>query len=106
LAVIACGPLADLLVRCARLGVRLTVDGDRIRFDCPRGAVNDALRAELRRNKAALLELLRRADGDPADRVLAEGVERDGSTWTLYDPGDGSTPVRILFGADTAERAL
>ncbi|MCP4661120.1 MAG: amino acid adenylation domain-containing protein, partial [bacterium] len=49
----------ELLARLDRLGVRLRVEGDRLRFSAPAGALDEDLRAELSRRKEELLTVLR-----------------------------------------------
>jgi len=51
---------AAFLTDLKKRGVEVWADGDRLRYNAPKGVVNDALRDELRRRKDHLLELLRR----------------------------------------------
>lgn len=60
----------DLLRVLHRRDVRLTVDGTRLAYDAPAGALDADLLAALRRLKPYLLDRLR-APADPDDRVLA-----------------------------------
>jgi hypothetical protein len=50
----------ELLANLQRLGVVLTARQGRLRVDSPRGAITQALRAELAQNKAELLAFLER----------------------------------------------
>jgi amino acid adenylation domain-containing protein len=53
--------LTDLLNRLRSLDVRLTLDGDRLNVSAPKGALDDALRAELSNRKEQIKALLREA---------------------------------------------
>jgi amino acid adenylation domain-containing protein len=50
---------SQLLEYLRSIGVQLTLDGDTLRLNAPKGALTPALQAELRDNKPGLLELLR-----------------------------------------------
>jgi amino acid adenylation domain-containing protein len=66
----------ELLAHLRELDVRLWADGERLRFDAPRGAFTPELHAELTRRKGALLELLRAAGGEagaPIERAARGG---------------------------------
>jgi len=58
--------LTNLLSRLDELDVRLWADGDRLRFNAPKGVMDAALREDLRYLKADLLEHLRQAETDGA----------------------------------------
>ncbi len=49
---------AALLVECERRDIRITLAGDKLRVDAPPGAVTDALRQALAREKPAIIEVL------------------------------------------------
>ena len=49
---------ADLLSRLGRLNVRLSVNGNRLVCDAPKGVLNERLKEQLARHKAQLLEIL------------------------------------------------
>jgi amino acid adenylation domain-containing protein len=51
--------VAELLTRLRAIGVQLTLEGDVLRLNAPKGALTPALQAELKASKAELLELLR-----------------------------------------------
>lgn len=59
---------ATLLDVCAARGIALEVDGDRLRYRCPRGGLPPALRAQLVAHKAALIAML----ASPPGRVALE----------------------------------
>jgi amino acid adenylation domain-containing protein len=52
---------AELLTRLRAIGVQLSLDGETIRLNAPKGALTPALQAELKVCKPELLELLRAA---------------------------------------------
>ena len=49
---------AALLMECERRDIRITLAGDKLRVDAPPGAVTDALRQALAREKPAIIEVL------------------------------------------------
>src|SRR5690606_17457802 len=53
---------AALLMECERRDIRITLAGDKLRVDAPPGAVTDALRQALAREKPAIIEVLRADD--------------------------------------------
>src|SRR4051794_35840688 len=61
---------ATLLADLCRRGVRLSVSGERLSIDAPRGTVTADLRAALIEHKADLIRLL-----DPLDEQVAWRVE-------------------------------
>jgi amino acid adenylation domain-containing protein len=65
--------LTDLLTRLKSLDIRLTLDGERLNVSAPKGALNDALRAELSSRKEEIKALLREAlaadQSEPIPRV-------------------------------------
>lgn len=52
---------ADLLAHLRRLDINLWLEGDRLRFNAPAGALTPDLRAELSRRKPDIINFLRRA---------------------------------------------
>jgi len=52
---------AELLTRLRAIGVQLSLEDETIRLNAPKGALTEALQAELKANKPELLELLRTA---------------------------------------------
>jgi len=48
-----------LLERLARLGVKVTLEGDRLKLDAPKGSIDEALRQQIMALKPALVEVLR-----------------------------------------------
>lgn len=73
---------AELVWRLESLGVRLWSEAGELRFRAPKGALNDADRAELRRRRADLLEYLR--DDAGPDLLVAE-PERAHDPFPLTD---------------------
>lgn len=74
---------AELLAEVGRLGIRLEVDGDRLRY-WPQGAMTAELAARLKADKSALLVLLQ-----PEPDQFADWIERvDAATGrvVVYDP--------------------
>jgi TubC N-terminal docking domain len=64
---------AALLAACAARGIALQVDGDRLRYRCPRGALPPELRAELIAHRAALVAMLASPPGRvPLEKSKAE----------------------------------
>lgn len=55
-------PIADLIETLRRAQVRIWSDGGNLHFRAPRGALTDALRAEMKQRKPELLEFLREAE--------------------------------------------
>ena len=49
---------AALLMECERRDIRITLAGDKLRVEAPPGAVTDALRQALAREKPAIIEVL------------------------------------------------
>lgn len=54
--------ITDLLDELRRRNVELTIDGDRLRYRAPAGALTQELLAQLRSHRAAVLERLRDAE--------------------------------------------
>jgi len=91
---------AALLQECERRDIRITLAGDKLRVDAPPGAVTDALRQLLTREKATIIEALRadaqaRAAGlvvlEPGgvyhtapDRLYEVLVMREGARWIAW----------------------
>lgn len=59
---------ADLLNRLGHAGIRLWLDGERLRFDAPEGIMTPELRDELRSARDELITHLRRVAAIEADR--------------------------------------
>jgi hypothetical protein len=67
---------AALLDELQRLGVDIHSDGDKLKYDAPKGAMTADLRAELAEHKGELLELLKPKTGWHVLVVLPDGSER------------------------------
>ena len=48
-------PINALFAKLAAVDIRLFLDGERLRFDAPQGALTDALRSELQTHKADII---------------------------------------------------
>lgn len=59
--------LHDLMRELHQLKVRLWVDGGELRFSAPRNTVDEQMRARIRGNKQALIDLLSRGEDDGSD---------------------------------------
>lgn len=79
--------LAGWLSSLRDLGVRLWLDGDRLRCSAPSGVVTPELRAELTRRKAEIVEFLRSADAVATERGVV-----------LLQPGGDRAPVFAVAG--------
>ncbi len=51
-------PINALFAKLAAVDIRLFLDGERLRFDAPQGALTDALRSELQTHKADIIAYL------------------------------------------------
>jgi hypothetical protein len=83
-----------LLAHCKAHDIRLTVAGDKLRFDAPTEAVNDALRQSLRDHKAEILALLATAPG------ALEARQSD------FEPEGGSNPYPLPETRPEASQAV
>jgi yersiniabactin nonribosomal peptide synthetase len=71
--------ITDLLTLCAQSGVRLELDADgaSLRVRAPKGAMTEALRAQIAQQKAELIELLRRREQpDPKAAITPDPARR------------------------------
>jgi len=73
---------AELVDRLESIGLRLWVDAGELRFRVPRGALTDEDRAELRRQRSALIEYLRE---DVDSSLLVAEPEHAGDPFPLTD---------------------
>jgi hypothetical protein len=64
-------PLTDLLTDLRQAGVQVWLDGDRLRYKAPKGALTPALMGELRDRKVDIIAFLKTvaADTDPAPTI-------------------------------------
>lgn len=99
--------LADLIESLAERGVRLARgEGGRLLYRAPSGALSDALRAALARDKAGLLNLLDGFKGNPVLLYPLSYPQR--SLWFLHQTAPGSTAyhlalaMRLLSPVDSA----
>ena len=96
-----------LLSRLAEQGVRLSVDGDALHVDAPRGLLTDELRGELAANKPALLDELRLLPGvDLSDGCENHAVSADDIVdwWRVAAERNAAVAMCVCcFGPATAE---
>jgi len=78
----------ELLQRLARLGVKVTLEGERLKLDAPKGLVDEALRQQIVAHKPALVEALRAA---PAGTAAPAAAKKPG--------GADDAPTRVPRGA-------
>ncbi len=62
----------DLLAEFKRLNVKLSLAGDKLRFEAPAGVLTPEIKEALRQHKAALIALL---SGRPVEMVFWPGVK-------------------------------
>jgi aspartate racemase len=82
--------LADLLTTLERLDVRVTLDGERLRVNAPRGALSEPLRRELAERRSELIEFLRAGappSSAPDPRVDGATLDRRRQYWRQRFPG-------------------
>ncbi len=105
--------ISSLLEEARRLGIELYVDGERLRYRAPQGALNENLRTQITRHKEELLSFLlnrngsfpsapkitrRQNDGDERI-ILSFGQER---LWFLYQ----MDPANPFYNLNTAARLM
>jgi len=107
------GTVSSLLEEAKRLGVELYLDGERLRYRAPKGALNENLRAQISRHKQELLSFLSNRIGpissapmitprqkDRDERImLSFGQER---LWFLYQ----MDPANPFYNLNTAARLM
>lgn len=90
--------LAELIAHLTAHDVRLSADGDLLRYDGPADVLNDDLLRELRQHKAALLRWLS-GERPGVVRVPASRVQR--RIWTALqrtlDPGAYNVTMRVVL---------
>jgi amino acid adenylation domain-containing protein len=105
--------ISSLLEEARRLGIELYVDGERLRYRAPQGALNDSLRAEITRHKEELLSFLLNRNGSfssapPITRRQKDGDERiilsfgQERLWFLYQ----MDPANPFYNLNTAARLM
>ncbi len=104
-------PAAELLADLAGKDIRLALDGDKLRVNAPKGALDDALKARIGAHRDALVQALRRqpspatATGHPEVRVLPRDVPLPVSSaqqrlWFLDRIDPGRSHYNIGVGLD------
>ena len=110
----------ELISKLEGLGVRLWVEGDRLRYDAPVGTMGIELRGELGRCKSQIIEFLNSAKGmSTFERPPIEPVNRNGPLplsfaqqrlWYIHqlDPDDPSynIPVALRLRGPLSQSAL
>jgi len=100
-------PVRDLLDELQRLGVKLVVEGEKLRLNAPKGSVDEALRARIGQHKAAVVAALstRPADTPPRGPLPLSHMQQ--RLWFLkqLDPGNAAynVPCAIRFEGDIDE---
>lgn len=69
-------PIAELLTHLHRLDIKLWADGERLRYDAPKGALTRQLRSELRARKAEMVAYLHQVQSDQLEQI--QPVPREG----------------------------
>jgi amino acid adenylation domain-containing protein len=69
-------PLSDLLTDLRQAGVQVWLDGDRLRYKAPKGALTPNLMGELRDRKAELIDFLQRITTKSEQATTIARVER------------------------------
>jgi amino acid adenylation domain-containing protein len=98
-----------LLSRLEQIGVKLIVEGDKLRVNAPKGAINDDLRARIGAHKAAIVAALSAppAGPPPARNALLPLSHMQQRLWFLkqLDPGNAAynVPCPIRFEGDLDE---
>ncbi|MFN2168777.1 MAG: condensation domain-containing protein, partial [Anaerolineae bacterium] len=101
---------ANLLAQLRLLGVRLWLDGDRLRYAAPPGIMTPELRAELGRHKAAIIDHLQQSAAMVRDSAPAIEPAPPGATIPLSFAQervwfmDQLVPGNPLFNIDAAIR--
>ena len=90
----------DMLQKLQRLGVRVTLHGDTLKVQAPKGVLTTALRARLVEQKAALLALLssRQLLTDEQETPPVDVLQED--TQTTYARLQGATKVYTHLGPE------
>ena len=96
-------PLSDLLTDLRQAGVQVWLDGDRLRYKAPKGALTPALMGELRDRKADIVAYY--GEGTRA-RLRSIRHNRDETQMRLVvrGPQSGSDVVICAIGAEGASR--
>jgi amino acid adenylation domain-containing protein len=117
--------ISSLLEEAKQSGIDLYLDGERLRYRAPRGALNERLRTEITRHKEELLSFLSNRDRLPSSAPMITRRRRDGNEritlsfgqerlWFLYqmDPSSPfynlNTAARLtgVLNIDALERSL
>ncbi|HEX8615949.1 MAG TPA: amino acid adenylation domain-containing protein, partial [Thermoanaerobaculia bacterium] len=105
--------MIDLLDDCARRGITLSVEGDKLQVRSPQGVLTPELQAELRAHKAEILGRLRRSDASlvPLSRTTRGSEPRplsvvQQSLWFLHRMDPATLPAYNLRRAFEIEGAL
>ncbi len=97
----------EILTEIRSLGGHLEARGDRLHVEAPEGAVTQELKAELARNKPAVIAYLssvQRAEGDSRDcrEASMRRLENAGVSIAIWDTGQ----MRLLVSAVETLRAI
>jgi amino acid adenylation domain-containing protein len=103
--------ISSLLEETKRLGIELYVDGERLRYRAPQGALNEDLRTQITLHKEALLSFLSNRNGSFSSAPMIARRQKDGDEriilsfgqerlWFLYQ----MDPANPFYNLNTAAR--
>ena len=102
---------AEVIATCERVGITLSVNGEKLRYEAPAGALTPVLREQLLTHKGALLkicwrlvEMRRLAGTAPRPCVYARESAQGapGICFSCGDPLDGAWHVGRCWACDIA----
>ena len=70
--------IEPFLAELHQLGVRLWLDGERLRYKAPEGVLNEELRTSMARRKTEILDFMRRVSAEAAATSPIRPAQRDG----------------------------
>jgi len=105
--------ISSLLEEARQLGIELYVDGERLRYRAPQGALSESLRTQITRHKEELLSFLSNRNGSLSRMPMIARRPRDGDEkialsfgqerlWFLYQ----MDPANPFYNLNTAARMI
>jgi amino acid adenylation domain-containing protein len=105
--------ISSILEEARRLGIELYVDGERLRYRAPQGALNENLRIQITQHKEELLSFLSNRNGSVSSAQMIARRQKDGDErivlsfgqerlWFLYQ----MDPANPLYNLNTAARLM